>query len=350
MRIYDGPMPDPAPRSQPPVRGTAASRTHRAAGADFLQLDPAVAPVRGLTDWLAAELRSAIGDGRLPAGGSLPATRALAGDLGVSRGIVVEAYQRLKDEGLIGAGRGAGTRVLAGGVPPRPVGAVADAPPGGDPLASTAGAGAWPDWAGAGARSDPAGLDARSGAAGRDGLIRPPLSWQLRAEIDLSPGVPDLSAFPRAAWLRAERAVLAGATTADLGYGDPRGSGPLRTELAGWLWRTRGVRAAPEEIMIVSGVAQAMALLALELKAGPATRIGVEDPGSLGARDELSYWGLEPVQVPVDDQGLVVSELAASGACAALLTPAHQFPTGVVLGPERRRELLAWPGLAPVAW
>ena len=81
-------------------------------GADFLQLSPAAAPVRGLTGWLADAIRAAIIDGRLRAGAPLPATRLLAGDLGVSRGVVVEAYQRLADEGLVSARSRAGTRVL----------------------------------------------------------------------------------------------------------------------------------------------------------------------------------------------------------------------------------------------
>jgi DNA-binding transcriptional MocR family regulator len=123
-----------------------------------------------------------------------------------------------------------------------------------------------------------------------------PQPWRTHAELDLSPGVPDLSGFPRATWLRAERWVLDRASVADLGYGDPRGSEWLRRELAGWLagWlaRTRGLRAAPDDIIVVTGVAQALALLAQWLNAAGRTGIAVEDPGSRGARDELAYWGL----------------------------------------------------------
>jgi len=154
--------------------------------------------------------------------------------------------------------------------------------------------------------------------------------------------VPDLTAFPRAAWLRAERAVLDQLTASDLGYGDPRGSAALRTELAGWLARTRGVRADPNDIIVVAGVAQSLALLAQTLRGSGADAVAVEDPGSRGARDELTHWGLRPVPIPVDGQGLHVDELARSGLQTALLTPAHQFPTGVVLSPQRRRGLLDW--------
>jgi GntR family transcriptional regulator/MocR family aminotransferase len=276
-----------------------------AGGADFLQLSPAAAPVRGLTGWLADAIRAAIMDGRLRAGAPLPATRLLAGDLGVSRGVIVEAYQRLADEGLVSARPGAGTRVLG----------VSRPTPG--PAAAT----------------EPAG------SAGP--LLMLP-HWRERAEIDLSPGVPDLSGFPRAAWLRAERQVLEQASVADLGYGDPRGSQSLRTELAGWLARTRGLRAGPGDIIVVTGVAQALALLARVLRARGLGEIAVEDPGSRGARDDLAYWGLRPVPVPVDEHGLRAGELARGQARAVLLTPAHQFPTGVVLAPQRRRDLLDW--------
>jgi GntR family transcriptional regulator/MocR family aminotransferase len=273
-------------------------------GADFLQLSREDAPSRGLTGWLADAIRTAIMDGRLRAGASLPATRILAGDLGVSRGLVVEAYQRLADEGLVSARPGTGTRVL--GV------------------------------------SRPAAESAGVAGVGSAGPLLVPPGWRERAEIDLSPGVPDLSGFPRAAWLRAERLVLERASVADLGYGDPRGTAALRTELAGWLARTRGLRAGPGDIIVVTGVAQALALLARVLRGHGHGEIAVEDPGSRGARDDLAYWGLRPVPVPVDEHGLDVSELARGDARAALLTPAHQFPTGVVLAPGRRRALLDW--------
>ena len=288
--------------------------------ADFLQLRAALAPSRGLATWLAGELRAAIADGRLRPGTTLPATRALAADLGVSRGVVVEAYQRLRDEALISGRPGAGTRVapLAGaGMDPAGQAPATAAPSGVPP----------PEWSPPGGRPDFGQL---------------PLRWRSRSGIDLSPGVPDLSAFPRAAWLRAERAVLAQASAADLGYGDPRGSDRLRIELAGWLARTRGLRAGPDDIIVVNGVAQALALLARVLVGRGTDRVAVEDPGSRGACGELAYWGLTPEPVAVDEHGLRVDRLAASGAGAALLTPAHQFPTGVVLAPHRRSELLTW--------
>lgn len=269
-------------------------------GADFLQLDPATAPARGVTTWLADALRTAVIDGRLGAEAALPATRALAADLGVSRGVVVEAYQRLKDEGMVSARYGAGTRVMGG-----PATAAATVGP-------------------------------------RQEVTLLPRRWRAQAEIDLSPGIPDLDGFPRAAWLRAERVVLQQANAADLGYSDPRGSEWLRRELAGWLARNRGLRAKADDIIIVGGVAQALALLAQWLRDRGRLEIAVEEPGSRGSRDELAYWGLRPVPVSVDADGLRVDGLAQATARAVLLTPAHQFPTGVVLAAQRRRELVRW--------
>ena len=169
------------------------------------------------------------------------------------------------------------------------------------------------------------------------------------AGADLSPGVPDLSAFPRGLWLRSERSVLTETAPEELGYGDPRGHPRLREALAQWLARTRGLRSGPDDIVIVSGVAQAMALMAQQLRRDGIDRIAVEDPGSRGAIDELTYWGLRPIPIPVDGHGIRVDALAASSAKAAFLTPAHQFPTGVVLAPDRRRELLAWLDTAELA-
>jgi GntR family transcriptional regulator/MocR family aminotransferase len=290
--------------------------------ADFLQLDPGSAPARGLTGWLADGVRAAIIDGRLGAGASLPPSRALADDLGISRGVVVEAYQRLKDEGLVSARPGQGSRVTTDSA--------------GHGVAATTVPGLQPAARGVAAPWQPA-------AGQRQGLQSAlPRRWREGAALDLSPGVPDLSGFPRAAWLRAERHVLTHASVADLGYPDLRGVSWLRTELASWLARTRGLRVTPDEIIIVSGVAQALTLLAQQLHAGGATEIAFEDPGSRGSRDLFAYWGLRPVPIHVDEDGMRVADLRATELRAAVLTPAHQFPTGVALAPDRRRDLLDW--------
>ncbi|WP_328302522.1 PLP-dependent aminotransferase family protein [Streptomyces sp. NBC_00435] len=288
-------------------------------GSDFLQLDIGLAPAGGRTDWLADRLRAAIADGRLPVGSRLPASRVLAAELRVSRGLVTEAYQRLAETGQV-AGRGrAGTVVVAAPVaarvtprqvPSRPAGAGVPAPVG--PFVPGAGG---------------ALVDALRAAPCR---------------IDLSPGVPDLTAFPRTAWLQAERRVLAELTPADFGYGNPQGTPALREAVTGWLARGRGIRADPGEVVVVAGVAQALGLLAQVLRADGVRRVAVEDPGSLGARQQLEHGGMELLPVPVDEGGIDTAALSAGPAQAVVLTPAHQFPTGVVLDGERRRELLGW--------
>jgi GntR family transcriptional regulator/MocR family aminotransferase len=257
-------------------------------GTDFLLLS---APTHGIADWLTSALRDAVADGRLPVDARLPATRALAAQLGVSRGVVVEAYQRLADEGLVAGRRGGGTTVLARSeAPPRSVTAPVNRQP----------------------------------------------------EFDLSPGIPDLSAFPRQAWLRAEKAALGDLSPAELGYGDPRGTPALREALSVWLARTRGVRADPGDLIVVNGVAQGLSLLTAALRERGTTALAFEDPGSRGTREQIVRWGLTTVPVPVDEHGLDVDALAVTGLDAVVVTPAHQFPTGVVLSAPRRRALAVW--------
>ena len=159
---------------------------------------------------------------------------------------------------------------------------------------------------------------------------------------DFQPGVPDLSSFPRTDWAWAVKQACIQAASADLGYGDPRGSSALREVLAGYLRRVRAAAASPERMIISTGFAQGINLVlhALARQSGM-TRVAFEDPGYGSARDDETVRaalaiGIGVTYVPVDEQGLVVSELAASGAQAVVVTPAHQSPTGVVLSPPRR--------------
>ncbi|WP_145942887.1 MocR-like pyridoxine biosynthesis transcription factor PdxR [Corynebacterium glyciniphilum] len=271
-------------------------------GSTFLSLDPTEAPPRGRTAWLAEQLRAAIANAVLRPGNRLPATRTLATELQMSRGTVVEAYRRLTEEGLLVTNRGGGTEVAAPISPP--------APPSSPP--STAASDTTTELA------------------------------EHRELLNISTGVPDISAFPRAAWLRAERRVLDTATPDQLGYADPAGVPALRAALASWLGRSRGLSVSPQQIIVTAGVTGALSLLAQVLRRRGITDCAVEDPGAEGNRRILNYWLDELHPVPVDASGIDVAALSRSGVRAVVVTPAHQFPTGVVLSPERRRALVDW--------
>ncbi|KAA1419920.1 PLP-dependent aminotransferase family protein [Mumia zhuanghuii] len=296
----------------------ARSKAQPGAGSDFLALWLGDVPPGGRTTWLTTRIREAIVSGTLGVGDHLPPTRTLAAEVGVSRGVVTEAYQRLADEGhVVGQGRG-GTIVVS-----RPV-----QPPGAAP-----------------SYRPPSSLPTTVAPGIFDDLSADDVVDRLRAapaRIDLSPGVPDLTAFPRAAWLRAEREVIGARAAAELGYGDPRGAPAFRAAVSRWVARSRGIRVDPDDVLVVAGAAQAFFLLAHVLRDAGTTRVGMEDPGSFGARQQLRRVGLDPVPVAVDDDGLRVDALRSSGTRVVMTTPAHQFPTGVVLSGARRRELGSW--------
>ncbi|NEC87871.1 PLP-dependent aminotransferase family protein [Streptomyces sp. SID12501] len=235
-------------------------------------------------------LRDAVRGGRLAPGVLLPATRRLADELGVSRGTVKAAYDQLVAEGYLSARQGAGTQVAA--LPS------ADAGP--------------PE----------AHVHARV------------------PRFDLRPGSPDVGTFPADAWLRALRRAIATAPSLAYDYGDPRGRIELRTALSGYLGRARGVLAPPERIVITSGYVQGLALLTRVLDGAT---IAMEDPGLPFHREVVRRAGGRVVPVGVDERGARVEELAARHEVAAVVvTPAHQYPTGVTLHPERRRALTDW--------
>jgi len=244
---------------------------------------------------LAAALRDAIRNGQLPPGTTLPSTRILAQDLGFSRGVVVDAYGQLAAEGFLRSHPGAGTTVVY-------------APPAALPAG-------WQD---------------------ERPVSRP------GPELDLRPGWPDLSAFPRRVWAAATREVLQDLPDADLGYSEPWGPWELRRQLASYLVRVRGAMTAPDGVVVVSGVTQGLTLLSRMLVGDGKVRLAVEDPSNAVQRALLRRLGVTVVDVPVDEGGLQVDVLAAAKAEAVLCTPAHQYPSGVVLSPDRREQLLRW--------
>nr|WP_231379292.1 PLP-dependent aminotransferase family protein [Candidatus Solirubrobacter pratensis] len=155
--------------------------------------------------------------------------------------------------------------------------------------------------------------------------------------MDLRPGTPDLAAFPRAAWVAATRRALATAPYDALGYGDPRGRPELRGALAAYLARARGVDASADRIVIVSGFTQGLALLCDVLRARGARTLGLEAYTLPDHRDAAAAHGFGIAPLTIDDGGAVLQD-----ADAAVLTPAHQFPLGPPLAPERRAAAAAW--------
>jgi GntR family transcriptional regulator / MocR family aminotransferase len=273
-------------------------------------------------------LRDAIRGGRLTGGERLPSSRELARELGVSRGLVQECYGQLIAEGYLTSQGGSATRVATGAL------AAADATARPEP-AARAGAGAGTG-AGTGAR---AGTGAGTGARAGTGAGIP-----ARLIADFRPSVPDLASFPRSDWAWAMREACRAIATADLDYGDARGAGALRDVLAGYLRRVRAAAADPERIVVSTGFAQGLNL-ALQVLAGIGVRCAAfEDPGYTSAEiaETARAAGLEGIPVPVDEYGVDVAALAASGAQAVVLTPAHQAPTGVVLTASRRHAVLDW--------
>ncbi len=163
-----------------------------------------------------------------------------------------------------------------------------------------------------------------------------------RPRISFRPSVPDVSTFPRNAWLRSLKEAISTISDTDLGYGDVRGVEALRVTLADYLGRARGVVADPTQIVITSGYLQGQGLVCRALASAGAKRIAFEDPSHYDIRESASHAGLVPVPVPVGADGINVDQLQRTRADAVVLTPSHQHPTGVVLSGERRTALLAW--------
>lgn len=237
-------------------------------------------------------IRENIQAGRLAAGARLPSSRALASELGISRGVVTEAYSQLVAEGYLFTRQGAPVRVA------RTV------------------------------RAAPA---------------RPPARSLLPSfPLHFHPGQPDLAGFPRDRWLRSLRSAWRRAPIDAVGYPDPRGVPVLRQALAEYLGRVRGTAADPEQLMICTGFTQAFSLLCRWLAARGVERVALEDPGWHPHRLIVEQAGLAVAPVAVDSDGIRVDDLRATAASAVVLTPAHQFPCGATLTRERRAALIEW--------
>ncbi|MEU7486849.1 PLP-dependent aminotransferase family protein [Streptomyces sp. NPDC042319] len=243
-------------------------------------------------------LRDAARTGRLAPGTRLPSSRTLAADLRLARNTVAEAYAELVAEGWLTARQGSGTRV--------------------------------------------AERVSRTPAAPAPARTRPqPPAAPPPPAYDLTAGTPDVSAFPRTAWLAAARQALTTAPSEAFGYGTTAGRPELRTVLADYLARARGVHAHPDRIVLCAGFMQGLSLLARLLRQAGAREAAVESYGLPFHRDVLDRAGLRTVPLPVDAHGARTDTLTGRPG-AVLLTPAHQFPTGVPLHPDRRAAAVDW--------
>ncbi|MER0241898.1 PLP-dependent aminotransferase family protein [Streptomyces sp. HSW2009] len=250
---------------------------------------------------LALQIRSALRDliesGTLWPGTRIPSSRQLALDLGVSRSVVVEAYEQLTAEGYLHTRHGSGTTVS---------------------------------------------LRARPAESTASTLVPPDPEPAPEAMWDLRTGTSNVLDFPRQEWVRCVTAVVSAAGPDELSYAPPSGVPLTRRVLAGYLGRVRGVRSSPENLMVTSGFAQGLALVCKVLVDRGHRTLGVEDPGHPAEREFVTSSGLRPVGIPVDADGLCVDDLEASGVRAVLVTPGNQFPTGVRLSQQRRERLIAW--------
>ncbi|MDV9193709.1 PLP-dependent aminotransferase family protein, partial [Streptomyces sp. SR27] len=159
---------------------------------------------------------------------------------------------------------------------------------------------------------------------------------------NLKAGTPDLASFPRAEWLKAYRRALTAAPNEAFGYGDPRGRIELRTVLAEYLARARGVYARPERIVICAGFVHGLMLMGQVLRARGVRDVAVESYGLGLHAGLLTGAGLGTPALPFDGRGTRVEELADGDAGAVLMTAAHQFPLGGALPPDRRAAVVDW--------
>ena len=245
---------------------------------------------------LCQSLRSAVRSGLLPEGAALPPSRDMAASLGCSRWVVTEAYEQLVAEGYLDSRVGSGTRVKRA-----------------DELAT----------------HDVAVPVGRPPAAG--------------APIDLAPGLPDLRHFPLSGWLSALRSAATSLPYPELSYPDPAGHPGLRAMLASYLARVRGASIDPADVTVTGGVTDGVTRICRALRARGVEAVAVEDPGWGRIRSAAAVAGLATVPIPVDEQGLDATRVRDYPQVRAIVvSPAHQFPTGSVLAPARRADLLEW--------
>jgi GntR family transcriptional regulator/MocR family aminotransferase len=273
-------------------------------------------------DQLSEWFRRAIIDGHLRAGQRVPSTRNLARELKISRVPVLSAYEQLFAEGYLETFVGAGTCV-ARAIP-------------GQALKSAAAAG----------RAKSEQIVARKGprriSERVDTLRTAPQTWA-DTQGAFRVGVPALDHFPITTWSRLVNRHSRKPPMEQMLYGTPMGYLPLREAIAEYLGTVRAVRCDAEQILITTGSQQGLQICANVLLDAHAP-VWIEDPGYPGARQACKTIGAELIPVPVDEEGLNVTEgiRLCSNAQAAYITPSHQFPLGCTMSAARRLQLLSW--------
>lgn len=297
------------------------SRARPAVAPLLIPLDPS-APTP-LHRQLYAGLRDAILSGRLERGTRLPSSRQLASELHLARSTVVEAFDQLLAEGYL-VGRPRSGTYVAPGLPDGRADRVEAQPP-------TASGGPLP----APSLASEALTDLRTALAPR--LRAPVASWAFQV------GVPAIDLFPHAFWQRLYAQVWRELPLGCLATPQPAGYGPLRDAIAAYLTSARGVRCRPEQVIVVGGSQQGLALIAHVL-VNPGDAVWMEDPGYLGARQAFTAARAQLVPVPLDAEGLDLAAGQAHGPHPRLIyiTPSHQFPLGLTMSLARRLALLDW--------
>jgi GntR family transcriptional regulator/MocR family aminotransferase len=297
-----------------------------AAGSPLIPLDGSSSVP--LYEQLYQGLRDLVVGGRLAPGARIASTRRLAAELCVSRFTVVTAMERLLAEGYLAGRRGSGTYV-------------ADALPEQSMLAPRLDATASP-------RGSRPGLSRRGAALSRVVITGP--RNDRNETRPFHPRRPALDMFPVERWAALIRRQWRAGRHQHLDYGDPAGFRPLREAIAGHIGLTRGVRCDARQVIVTSGAQQAFDIL-FRLLLDPGDDVWIEEPGYLDVRAALVGSGARLIPVPVDEQGIDVREgmRLAGHARLAVVSPAHQYPTGATLSAPRRAALLEW-ARATGAW
>ncbi|MFB5677185.1 PLP-dependent aminotransferase family protein [Paenibacillus terreus] len=255
----------------------------------------APAPGAGsITKQLYDYLRNQIENGSLAPGLQLPPTRRAAQELGIARNILIEVYERLTAEGYLCTQTGSGTYIAED------------------------------------VQNVPVRLTAQEAAAA---AVQAPVIH----EIDFDPGAPDLRYFPRRLWGKYVREIMNYEMDHIFDYGDCRGNKPLREAIVRYVYRAKGIRCSPDDILITSGTSNSLLLLASSFS-GQFQTVYIEDPTIGFTGDIFGRLNYDIHPVPVDRDGMMVNHIpyAAPGGFI-VLTPSHQFPTGSVLSLQRRQ-------------